>query len=132
MTFPLTVGPGETGYLASPDLSKYYFWDGKPTSAHYYVNNQGVSEADACTWATEGSGRGNWAPVIFGTSFDDKTKKGYSSLKQNELNKHDKLNYSITFKGTVDASACSYKKSADQYCQGDDCWTDRNRGCTVC
>jgi hypothetical protein len=65
-------------------------------------------------------------------SFDDKAKKGYSSLKQNELNKHDKLNYSITFKGTVDASACSYKKSADQYCQGDDCWTDRNRGCTVC
>jgi hypothetical protein len=135
MTFPLTVGPGETGYLANPDQSKYYFWGGAATSAHYYVNNQGISEADACTWAKPGDARGNWAPAIFGTSFDDKAShKGYSSLKQNELNRGTKLDYSISFEGNGVVSKCSYKKSTDQYCEDNSCWSvkdDPNRGCTV-
>jgi hypothetical protein len=134
MTFPLTLGPGQEGYLASPDLGNYYMWEGKATSAHYYINDQGISEDDACTWAKDGDARGNWAPVIFGTSFDGKSQKGYSSLKQNELNRKTKLNYSISFEGDGVVSPCSYKKSTDQYCQGDSCWTvkdDPNRGCTV-
>jgi hypothetical protein len=135
MTFPLTVGPGETGYLANPDQSKYYFWGGAATSAHYYVNNQGISEAEACTWAKPGDARGNWAPTIFGTSFDDRAShKGYSSLKQNELNRGTKLDYSISFEGDGVDCKCSYKKSTDQYCEGSDCWSvkdDPNRGCTV-
>ncbi|EAT81986.1 hypothetical protein HBH56_104040 [Parastagonospora nodorum] len=135
MTFPLTLGPGQEGYLASPDLGNYYMWEGKATSAHYYINDQGISEDEACTWAKDGDARGNWAPVIFGTSFDGKSQKGYSSLKQNELNRKTKLNYSISFEGDGVASPCSYKKSTDQYCQGDSCWTvkdDPNRGCTAC
>lgn len=136
MTFPLTVGPGQTGYLANPDQNKYFFWSGNPTSAHYYVNKQGVSENDACTWAKPGDDRGNWAPAIIGTSWDDiNMNQGFSSLKQNELRKDVPLDYSITFTGNGIISSCKYKKSSDQYCQADDCWSRKeqpDRGCTVC
>jgi hypothetical protein len=135
MTFPLTVGPGETGYLANPDQNKYFFWSGNPTSAHYYVNKQGVSEDEACTWAQPGDDRGNWAPAIIGTSWDDiNMNQGFSSLKQNELRKDVPLDYSITFTGNGVVSPCKYKKSSDQYCQADDCWSRKeqpDRGCTV-
>ncbi|KAL6708568.1 Protein BZZ1 [Coniothyrium glycines] len=132
MTFPLTVGPGETGYLANPDQEKYFFWQGKATSAHYYVNKQGVPESEACTWGQEMSGKGNWSPAIIGTSFDDRImQEGFSSLKQNELCKEEKLDYDVTFMGDGIVSPCSYKHSTNQYCQGDDCWTDKTRGCTA-
>ncbi|KAH7068156.1 hypothetical protein BKA63DRAFT_423691 [Paraphoma chrysanthemicola] len=135
MTFPLTVGPGQTGFLANPDQNKYFFWSGNPTSAHYYVNKQGVSEDEACTWAKPGDDRGNWAPAIIGTSWDDiNMNQGYSSLKQNELRKDVPLDYSITFTGDGVVSPCKYKKSLDQYCQADDCWSRKeqpDRGCTA-
>lgn len=132
MTFPLTLQPGQTGFLANPDQQKYFFWSGKPTSAHYYINDQGVSEADGCTWSAPGDNKGNWAPVIIGTSFDDiNTNQGFTSLKQNELNKNSPLNYSITFKGDGVISPCKYNRMTDQYCQGTECWSDRDRGCTV-
>jgi hypothetical protein len=135
MTFPLTLGPGETGYLANPDQSKYFFWKGDATSAHYYINNQGVSEAEGCTWSKPSEARGNWAPAIFGTSFDDTVMKtGFSSLKQNELNRMAQLDYSITFTGDGVNCPCSYKKSTNQYCENDKCWSvkdEPDRGCTV-
>jgi hypothetical protein len=132
MTFPLTVGPGQTGYLANPDTSKYFFWQGKATSAHYYVNNAGVSEAEGCTWSKPEYGHGNWAPLIFGTSFDDiNMHQGFSSIKQNELNKGADLNYSVTFKGDGVNSPCSYNAKTHQYCMDGRCWTDKSIGCTV-
>ncbi|KAH7385991.1 hypothetical protein BKA66DRAFT_66811 [Pyrenochaeta sp. MPI-SDFR-AT-0127] len=132
MSFPLTVNPGETGFLANPDKSKYYFWKGGATSAHYYVNKQGVPESEACTWGEEGKGKGNWSPTILGTSFDDVAMKtGFSSLKQNELCKTERLDYDITFTGDAVAGPCKYKRSTNQYCQGDECWDDKDRGCTV-
>lgn len=132
MTFPLTVGPGETRFLANPDQSKYYFWKGEPTSAHYYVNPQGIPEEEACTWAKQGEALGNWAPAIIGTSWDDKNMNtGFTSLKQNELNMGTSLDYSITFEGGGVNCPCRYVNSSKQYCEGNDCWEDRNRGCTV-
>ena len=132
MTFPLTIGPGETGYLANPDQSKYFFWEGKPTSAHYYVNKQGVPESEACTWGNDGKGVGNWSPTIFGTSFDDiASNVGYSSLKQNELNWDEKLDYSITFIGDGVNSACKYKASTGKYGQGDKWFDNIKDGCTA-
>ena len=132
MTFPLTVGPGETGYLANPDQSKYFFWENKPTSAHYYVNKQGVPESKACTWGQDGGGVGNWSPTIFGTSFDDiASHTGYSSLKQNELNLKDKLDYSITFIGQGVVNNCKYKASTGQYGQGDKWFSSFKEGCTA-
>lgn len=132
MTFPLTIGPGETGYLANPDQSKYFFWEGKPTSAHYYVNKQGVPENEACTWGQDGKGVGNWSPTIFGTSFDDMSSNvGYSSLKQNELNWNDRLDYSITFEGDGVTNACKYKASTGQYGQGNKWFDSIKDGCTA-
>lgn len=132
MTFPLTIGPGETGYLANPDQSKYFFWEGKPTSAHYYVNKQGVPESEACTWGHDGKGVGNWSPTIFGTSFDDiASNVGYSSLKQNELNWNEKLDYSITFIGDGVTNACKYKASTGKYGQGDKWFDSVKDGCTA-
>ncbi|KAF2822115.1 SUN-domain-containing protein [Ophiobolus disseminans] len=132
MTFPLTLGPGETGYLASPDQDKYYFWQGKRTSAQYYVNSQGVPESEACTWAKPGDARGNWSPTILGTSFD-KTE-GFTGLFQNPERKDVAINYSITFTGDGVISPCRYKKSTDQYCQDQECWKREDeplRGCTA-
>lgn len=44
----------------------YYQWEGKQTSAQYYVNNAGVSVEDGCIWGTSGSNVGNWAPLVLG------------------------------------------------------------------
>jgi hypothetical protein len=133
MTFPVTVGPGETGFLANPDQQTYFFWQGKKTSAQYYVNKQGVPENEACTWGTEMGGKGNWAPAVFGTSFDDgPVHEGFSSIKQNELCKKERLGYDITFVGDGVISPCRYKSATNQWCEGDTCWEDPDRGCTVC
>lgn len=133
MTFPLTVNPGETHFLASPDQGKYFFWRGKATSAQYYVNKQGVPESEACTWGTPMGGKGNWSPTIFGTSWDDQNmNEGYSGLSQNPECKQEKLDYDITFTGDGTVSPCRYIQSSNQYCQADKCWDDKDRGCTVC
>jgi hypothetical protein len=133
MTFPVIVGPGETGFLANPDQQKYFFWQGKKTSAQYYVNKQGVPESEACTWGTPMGGKGNWAPAVFGTSFDDgPANEGFSSIKQNELCKQERLGYDITFVGDGIVSPCRYKSATNQWCEGDTCWEDPDRGCTVC
>lgn len=132
MTFPLTIAPGEIGYLANPDQGKYFFWEGKPTSAHYYVNKQGVPESEACTWGHDSKGVGNWSPTIFGTSFDDLASNvGYSSLKQNELNWNERLDYSITFIGDGVTNACKYKASTGKYGQGDQWFDIIREGCTA-
>ncbi|KAL1798288.1 hypothetical protein ACET3X_002325 [Alternaria dauci] len=132
MTFPVTVGPGEIGFLANPDQQKYFFWQGKKTSAQYYVNKQGVPEHEACTWGTEMGGKGNWAPAVFGTSFDDgPANEGFSSIKQNELCKQERLGYDITFVGEGVISPCRYKSATNQWCEGDTCWEDPDRGCTA-
>ncbi|KAF1831157.1 cell wall synthesis protein [Decorospora gaudefroyi] len=132
MTFPLTVGPGETGFLANPDLGAYFFWEGKATSAQYYVNKQGVPENEACTWGEIMKGKGNWSPTVFGTSWDDlEMHVGFSSLWQNPLCDQERLNYDITFMGDGVVAPCSYKQATHEYCQGDKCSTDPLKGCTA-
>lgn len=130
-TIPLTVKPGESGELANPDQSTYYFWDNKPTSAHYYINKQGVPESEACTWGTDAKAVGNWAPLIFGTSFDDRVMNvGFSGLKQNELIWNDRADFTTTFTGDGVMSPCKYKHDSGEFCQGGACGRDLN--CTVC
>lgn len=132
MTFPLTLGPGQSGFLASPDQGKYYFWQGKATSAQYYVNKQGVSESDACTWGKPMGGVGNWSPTILGTSWDDvKANEGFTSLFQNSESPDERLDYDITFSGDGVVSPCAYKKAPGQYCQGGKCSNDIKVGCTA-
>lgn len=66
MVIPTVVEAGGTQPLTVVDEDTYYRWQGGKTSAQYYVNNAGVSVEDGCNWGSQGSGKGNWAPVEFG------------------------------------------------------------------
>lgn len=66
MVIPTVVDAGSSNILTVVDEDTYYKWEGKKTSAQYYVNNAGVSYEDGCLWGTSGSGVGNWAPLNFG------------------------------------------------------------------
>lgn len=132
MTFPLTLGPGQSGFLANPDQGKYYFWKGLATSAQYYVNKQGIPENEACTWGSPSGDKGNWSPTIIGTSWDDlQAHEGFTSLFQNSESYNERLDYDITFTGDGVVSPCAYKKASGQYCQGGKCSNDIKVGCTA-
>lgn len=118
MTIPLTVGPGVTAELANPKQGGYYFWDGKPTSAQYYINNKGVSEKEACTWGDRTKTSGNWAPLNFGTSWDDVVMNmGFSSLSQNIPTTKANLDFTVMFTGDGIQNKCRYDP-IHKYCQG--------------
>lgn len=85
MVIPTIVGAGSTAALTCVDQSSYYVWNGKKTSAQYYVNNAGVSQADGCVWGESGSGVGNWAPLNFGAGYVDGV--AYLSIIPNPNNK---------------------------------------------
>ncbi|CDO57784.1 hypothetical protein DV495_004723 [Geotrichum candidum] len=85
MVVPTIVGAGETAALTCVDQSSYYTWNGKATSAQYYVNNAGVSQADGCVWGDSSSGVGNWAPLNFGAGAVDGIS--YLSLIPNPNNR---------------------------------------------
>lgn len=67
-TIPTVLEAGTTEELACPDSATYYFWQGMPTSAQYYLNPIGTGAEEACQWGKAGSKKGNWAPINFGVS----------------------------------------------------------------
>lgn len=69
MVIPTVAQPGGSIVLTTVDSDSYYTWQGKSTSAQYYVNNAGVSWKDGCLWGDAGSGVGNWAPMNFGAGY---------------------------------------------------------------
>ncbi|KAF2709952.1 glycoside hydrolase family 132 protein [Pleomassaria siparia CBS 279.74] len=135
MTIPLTVSPGETAELANPNQGGYYFWDDKPTSAQYYINNKGVPEKDACTWGSSDKTAGNWAPLNFGTSWDDiNMNMGFPSLAPNNPTTDAKLDFTVTFTGDGIQNACRYNGHTKKFCQGpanDYSQCDNAAGCTA-
>ncbi|ODV91286.1 hypothetical protein CANCADRAFT_13337, partial [Tortispora caseinolytica NRRL Y-17796] len=84
MDIPTVVRAGQSMPLAVVDSNDYFEWQGMKTSAQYYVNNAGVSVEDGCQWGSASSGTGNWAPLVFGTSFDGTFS--YASLIPNPNN----------------------------------------------
>lgn len=123
MVIPTYVEAGDTQPLTVVDEDSYYEWEGKKTSAQYYVNNAGVSLEDGCVWSTSGSGNGNWAPLNFGAGSTGGIS--YLSLIPNPNNK-DALNYNVKIVA-ADSSAsingeCSYENG--EFSGGSD-------GCTV-
>jgi hypothetical protein len=116
--------------LACPDNSKYYQWQGKPTSAQYYVNNKGVTEKDACQWGDGSRPVGNWAPVNLGVGYDAKSQKAYLSLAPNAPTNPDaKLDFNIEFKADDMSNQCKY--SNGQYLSGSNFDQPQKDGCTV-
>ena len=50
MIIPIDSQPGQTYPLTNPDSKTYYKWQGKYTTAQYYVNNEGGYVArDVCS-----------------------------------------------------------------------------------
>lgn len=127
---PLNTQPESTSPLTCPDANNYFQWDGLPTSAQYYINNQGITVENACTWGTDGSDMGNWAPSYLGVGQDvyGKTWLSISSTAQNNPSSYSPLNYTVTIQGETSGNC---RVSNGKYCSGnnyDDC---NDQGCTV-
>ena len=130
-TVPLNTQPGSLNPLTCPDSNRYFKHNGDPTSAQYYVNNRGVPVHEACSWNTDGSGKGNWAPTYFGVGQDPygKTWLSISSTKQNNPKSYSPLDYNAEIVGDDLSGKCKLKSG--KYCSGhnyDDC---NDIGCTV-
>lgn len=92
MNVPVFSTPGSQLPLTNPDGETYYKWQGKLTSAQYYVNPQGTSLEDGCVWGTPMGGLGNWSPMIFGVGYSN--GMSWLSISQNQL--YDKpLNFNV-------------------------------------
>ena len=131
-TVPLNTEAGSIYPLTVPDESTYYVWQGSSTSAQYYINNQGVSEADACTWSSDGSGVGNWAPTYLGVGMDTsgKTWLSIASTAQNDPSSYTPLDYTVEITGDNLSDTCRLQNG--QYCSGSDYSSCNTQGCTVC
>lgn len=108
MVVPTLVQPNSKKPISVVDEDSYYKWQGKSTSSQYYVNNAGVSVEDGCIWGTDGSGVGNWAPVVLGAGYVNGIT--YLSIIPNP-NNNEAPNYSIKIEAADGASvngACSY------------------------
>lgn len=123
-TIPVELSPGETQPLANPNAANYYVWQGKSTSAQYYLNPIGVSAQDGCQWGVAGSDKGNWAPINFGVGYKD--GKTWLSIFQNKPTTYNAYKGTVEIKGDISA-VCKY--SNGQYCGASGCNAD---GCTVC
>lgn len=127
---PLNTQPESTSPLTCPDANNYFQWDGLPTSAQYYINNQGIAVEDACIWATDGSDMGNWAPSYLGVGQDvyGKTWLSISSTAQNNPSSYSPLNYTVTIQGDTSGNC---RVSSGKYCSGDSYDDCNDQGCTV-
>ncbi|KAL8951262.1 MAG: hypothetical protein Q9222_002764 [Ikaeria aurantiellina] len=130
-TVPLNTQPGSTSPLTCPDSTTYFKHDGDPTTAQYYVNNRGVAVHEACSWNTDGSGKGNWAPTYFGVGQDlsGKTWLSISSTKQNNPKSYTPLDYVAEIVGDGLSGKCRLENG--KYCSGDNYDDCNDEGCTV-
>lgn len=127
-TVPVNVGPDETSNLTCPDADNYYNWQGKSTSAQYYVNPAGVAVEDACQWGSPENPWGNFAPMNLGVGYSNGA--AWLSIFQNSPTTDAKLEFSVEIIGDGVSGCCKY--SDGQYCGGAD-GTDcsSSTGCTV-
>ncbi|KAI4240798.1 MAG: hypothetical protein L6R40_004912 [Gallowayella cf. fulva] len=130
-TVPLNTQPGSLNPLTCPDSNQYFKHNGDPTTAQYYVNNRGVPVHEACSWNTDGSGKGNWAPTYFGVGQDPygKTWLSIASTKQNNPTSYSPLDYVAEIVGDDLSGKCRLKDG--KYCSGDNYENCNDSGCTV-
>lgn len=127
---PLNTQPDSINDLTCPDAKSYYRHEGAPTTAQYYINNQGVVVSNACTWGFDGSGMGNWAPSYLGVGQDvlGKTWLSIASTAQNNPSSYKALNYSVEITGNISGKC---RLSSGQYCSGANYENCNANGCTV-
>lgn len=122
MVVPTVVSANATLPLTCPDEASYFQWEGKLTSAQYYVNPSGGSAAAQCIWGASSGDIGNWAPVNFGSGYTGGT--AWLSIMLNPLQTSATLDYNVKIvsqSGTI-SGECVYENGVIQ--QG-------GTGCTV-
>ncbi|KAF2015004.1 glycoside hydrolase family 132 protein [Aaosphaeria arxii CBS 175.79] len=131
-TVPITTNPGDFAELACPETDTYYHWNGKSTSAQYYLNNGGVEESEACQWGDGSKPVGNFAPVNLGVGFSSADQKGYISLFQNSPTTNAKLDFTVELQADDMNGNCKYSNGEFHYGENySKVATGDNRGCTV-
>ena len=122
MVIPLLTEPGQKYPLTNPSSKSYYQWQGKPTTAQYYVNNLDVAVEQACTWTSSlfPESAGNWAPVNIGVG-EDALGTTYISIFPNLPTSNAKLDFNIKITGDV-SSECALTGGS---------YTGGGKGCTV-
>jgi hypothetical protein len=127
-TIPTMVTSGGSNIaLTNPASASYYkTWQGLSTTAQYYINPAGSTEAEACVWGSSGTNLGNWAPVNLGVG-KATTDITYLSLFQNSPTNDDGvLDYTIEITGDSLSGTCKYI-SGTYYSDG----VESSTGCTV-
>ena len=104
-----------------PDASRYYQWQGAPTSAQYYVNPKGVPAEEGCQWGSPANPWGNFAPLNLGVGYS--AGSAWLSIFQNLPTTNAKLDFTIEIVGDNGGydnlvGRCKYENG--HYCSGDD------------
>ena len=105
-TVPLSLGHNDLQPLTCPDANKYFHWQGKPTSAQYYVNPKGVPISEGCKWGDGSKPVGNWAPLNMGIG---ENNGKWLSLFQNSPTTNEKLDYNVKITGKDLSGSCKYE-----------------------
>jgi len=132
-TVPLNAQPGSYQNLTMPTSDGYYQWQGKGTSAQYYVNPAGTSVSAGCQWGSPNSNLGNYAPLNLGVGWSN--GMAWLSIFQNAPTTNAKLDFTIEIVGNNGGFSnlngkCKYTNG--QYCSGnnyENC--SPTTGCTV-
>ncbi|KAJ5953380.1 Secreted beta-glucosidase sun1 [Penicillium verhagenii] len=127
-TIPLAASSGTTQDLTCPNSKTYFQWEGKSTSAQYYVNNKGVSTSDGCQWGSSSENMGNWAPMNFGVGYTDGTT--YLSMFKNEPTTDADLDFKVKIVGDDLSDECRYDGAGNFY-NSDGLIDSSTNGCTV-
>ena len=122
-TIPVALQPGSSEELACPEAASYYIWEGKSTSAQYYLNPPGYGPSEACQWGRSSQPIGNYAPLNFGVGSKDGTT--WLSIMAN------KPTTTATYPGTVEiqgniSGSCKYENGMFHSATG-----SNSDGCTV-
>ncbi|KAK2758373.1 Secreted beta-glucosidase sun1 [Arachnomyces sp. PD_36] len=122
-TVALDATPGSENPLTCPDANTYYQWQGKPTTAQYYLNPKGVPIEEGCQWGDPSGNVGNYAPLNLGAGQTDGVT--WLSLLQNAPTTYAKLNYNVRITGDL-GGACKYEDGMFHDLNG-----ANSDGCTV-
>jgi hypothetical protein len=128
MVVPTLVQGGESKPISVVIEDSYYTWNGGKTSAQYYVNDASVSVEDGCIWGTEGSGIGNWAPVVLGAGYTNDIT--YLSIIPNPNNKTPP-SYNVKIEATDGSTVngdCKYEDGTYSGSGSDGCTVSVTKG----
>ncbi|KAJ5176545.1 Secreted beta-glucosidase sun1 [Penicillium canariense] len=112
-TIPLSASAGETHPLTCPNGNTYFKWEGKTTSAQYYVNNKGVSIEKGCQWGDGSESIGNWAPMNLGVGYS--AGSTWLSMFKNEPTTDANLDFKIKLVGDDLSDNCRYDGNGNFY-----------------